>query len=171
RRPVALKAFGSGLTARRSLGAVALDLRSRRAVQRAAREMRNRLTGAGYAVSGFTIQPMVRDADQLIVGVTQDPVFGPVLACGHAEASEPLVRLTPITETEADDVVLRLGGSPALRDLVLRVSALVEDLPEVVELDLEPVLVNEEGAFVGDASLRVEVRAPQPPLEARVRRY
>ena len=171
RRPVALKAFGPGLTGRRSLGAVALDLRSGRAVQRAAREMRDRLTGAGYAVSGFTIQPMVNDADQLIVGVTQDPVFGPVLACGHGEASEPVVRLTPLSETEAEDVVLRLGGSPALRELVLRVGALVEDLPEVVELDLEPVLVNEEGAFVGDASLRVEVRAPQPPLEARVRRH
>ena len=68
-------------------------------------------------------------------------------------------------------MVRRLDGSAALRDLLLRVGALVEDLPEVVELDLEPVLVNEEGAFVGDASLRVEVRAPEPPLEARVRRY
>ena len=171
RRPVALKAFGPGLTRRRSLGAVGLDLRSGRAVQRAARDMRDRLTGAGYAVSGFTIQPMVRDADQLIVGVTQDPVFGPVLACGRAGGSEPVVRLTPLTETEADDVVQRLDGSRALRDLLLRVGALVEDLPEVVELDLEPVLVNEEGAFVGDASLRVEVRAPEPPLEARVRRH
>jgi acetate---CoA ligase (ADP-forming) len=186
--PVALKAVGPGISRRTEQGAVALGLRSQRSVRAAAKAMKARLARAGHQVTGYLVQPMVADAIEMVVGVTQDPVFGPVLACGGSRTGLELlqdmsVRLTPLSASEAEQMIRELksypllegyGGRPvadvgALRELVLRVSGLVEDLAEVVELDLDPVMVNPSGAFVADARIRVESRPPRPPAEARIR--
>ncbi|MBO0702800.1 MAG: acetate--CoA ligase family protein, partial [Candidatus Dormibacteraeota bacterium] len=116
------------------------------------------------------------------------PVFGPVLACGGTDpqADHPDLletRLLPLGELEAGEVARRLLDTPllrplrddrqvaaALRDLVLRLSALSDDLAEVQELDCDPVLLAPGLVTVADADVRVATPAPRPPAEARIRR-
>ena len=124
----------------------------------------------------------------MIVGVVQDPQFGPVIACGAGGTTVELLkdvsmRLTPLTDSEADEMIRGLGTFPlrddyrgrpkadvaSLRSLVLRLGALAEDLPEVVEVDLNPVIVGPDGIEVVDARIRVEQRKQPPPEGARPR--
>jgi acyl-CoA synthetase (NDP forming) len=91
------------------------------------------------------------------------------------------VRITPITERNADEMVRSLATFPlldgyrgalradvsALEELVLRVGALVEEHPEIAEMDLNPVMVLERGAVVVDARIRLESGPPPPPISAR----
>ena len=163
--PVALKAYGPGLLHNTEAGAVALSLQDPQSVKTAARTMARRLRASDLEVEGFLVQRMAGEGVEMIVGVVQDPQFGPLVACGAGGTAAGLlrdvsVRLTPLTESSADEMIRRLTTFPlldgyrgrpkadvaALRDLVLRVSALAEDLPEVVELDLNPVVVGTEGA-------------------------
>jgi acyl-CoA synthetase (NDP forming) len=134
------------------------------------------------------VQEMVPEGVEMIVGVVQDSVFGPVIACGAGGTAAELikdvaVRLTPLTETEAGRMVRGLATFPllngyrgrprvdlaALEAILVRVSGLAEDLPELVEVDLNPVMVTPSGAVVTDTRIRVELREPRPPEGARSR--
>jgi acyl-CoA synthetase (NDP forming) len=113
----------------------------------------------------------------VLVGVATDPIFGPLLVCGMGDVLAELLgdvsyRLTPVTDVDAAEMIakLRMGrlldgyrGSPAadrgaLAVLLQRVSALVEVIPELREMDLNPVKVREpgRGAVVVDARMRIE---------------
>jgi acetate---CoA ligase (ADP-forming) len=187
--PLALKAYGGQLLHKSEAGAVALGLRDPRAVRRAARAMATRLEAASLQPEGFLVQRMAAGGVEMIVGVVQDSLFGPVVACGAGGAAVELlkdvqVRLAPLTTSDAEGMIRGLRsfpllqgyrGSPAadvaaLRDLLLRVGALAEDLPEVAELDLNPVLAAPGGARALDARVRVQARDPRPPEGARPRR-
>jgi len=186
--PVALKAYGPGLLHKTEAGAVALSLQDPRAAKAAARAMAARLRAAGLEPEGFLVQRMASEGAEMIVGLVQDTQFGPVIACGAGGTAVELlrdvsVRLTPLTESQADEMIRRLATFPlldgyrgrpkadvaALRDLVLRLGALAEDLPEVVELDLNPVIVGPNGAGVVDARVRLEACDPRPPEGSRPR--
>jgi acyl-CoA synthetase (NDP forming) len=120
--------------------------------------------------------------------VVQEPVFGPLVVFGlGGVATEVLgdhtARLTPLTDVDADDLVhgvhaapLLFGrrGSPpvdatALRDMLLRVSRLADDLHEVSELDLNPVIATSEGTHAVDARIRVSPVQPRDPFLRRLR--
>jgi acetyl coenzyme A synthetase (ADP forming)-like protein len=184
--PVALKAIVPGLLHKSDAGAVRLDLTGERAVERAAEDMAASLEQAGHHVAGFQVQPIVARGVEMIVGVVQDQHFGPVLACGAGGTATELikdvaVRITPITRGEAGRMVRSLRtfplldgyrGAPradvgALEDVLLRVSALVEAHPEVVEMDVNPLIVHPAGAVAVDARIRLEPGPPRPPLGAR----
>jgi acetyl coenzyme A synthetase (ADP forming)-like protein len=186
--PVALKAHGAGILHKSEAGAVALSLTGRRAVREAATAMAEQLDRAGVRPEGFLVQRMVSEGTEMIVGVVQDRQFGPVVACGAGGTAVELVRdvgvrLTPLTVSQADEMIRGLATFPlldgyrgrpkadvaALRELVLRLSALAEDLPEVVEVDLNPVVVAPDGASVVDARVRLEARDPWPPEGSRPR--
>jgi len=123
---------------------------------------------------------------ELIVGVVQDPAFGPLIAAGAGGTSTELLgdvqaRLTPLTDLDAHEMLrsLRLfplldgyRGAPAcdiaaLEELLLRVSALVEAHPEVVEMDLNPVIVLTDGVLAIDARVLLET-PPPPPVRPSV---
>jgi acyl-CoA synthetase (NDP forming) len=110
----------------------------------------------------------------MFVGMTHDPVFGPVLAVGAGGTAVELtkdisVRITPITDLDASEMMRELAtfplldgyrGTPktdvgAIERVVLRLSALVEDHPAVSEMDLNPVIALAEGAVVVDARVHV----------------
>jgi acyl-CoA synthetase (NDP forming) len=125
---------------------------------------------------------------EVMVGVVQEPVFGPLVVFGlGGVATEVLgdraARLTPLTDADADDLIhgvraapllLGHGGSPpadtgALADMLLRVSRLADDLPEVAELDLNPVLATPGGARVIAARVRVSPAQPRDPFLRQLR--
>ena len=184
---MALKAVGPQLVHKSELGAVRLSLVPE-AVAAEARRMAARQAAAGLEITGFLVQRMVPEGVEMIVGVVQDPVFGPVVACGAGGTAVELmkdvsVRLTPLTDSEAERMLRSLAsfpllegyrGSPgvdmaSLRRLLVQVSALAEDLPEVAELDINPVVATPSGVVAVDARVRVAARDPRPPQGSRAR--
>jgi acyl-CoA synthetase (NDP forming) len=183
---VALKAIATGLLHKSDAGAVRLHLKGAKQVEEAAGQMSVALGKLGHLVTAFQVQPMVPEGVEMLVGVVQDQHFGPVLACGAGGTATELlkdvaVRITPITWGEADRMVRslktfpRLDGYrgapradvPALEDVLLRVSALVEAHSEIAEMDLNPLVVHSAGAVVVDARIRLEPGVPRPPIGSR----
>ena len=183
--PVVLKAEVPGLVPGTDAGAVELDLHTAAEVRAAYRRLADRF---GRRLSRVLVQPMVTDGTEVRIGVTDDRVFGPLVVFGlGGTATEVLAdqaaRLTPLTDTDADSLIrsiraapLLLGhrGAPAtdletLRELLLRVSRLADDLPEVTELDLSPVIAKPHGVFAIDARIKVAPCPPQDPFLRRLR--
>jgi acetyl coenzyme A synthetase (ADP forming)-like protein len=179
--PVALKAVASGLVHKSDAGAVRLGITGRTAVVRAAREMAANLEAAGAQVTGFHVQQMAPEGSELIVGAVGDPAFGPLVACGAGGVAVELlgdvqVRLAPLGRREADNMLRGLktfplldgyrGRAPAdlesLRELIMRVGAMVATHPAIVELDLNPVIASTGGALVVDARVRLASPLPEP---------
>jgi acetyl coenzyme A synthetase (ADP forming)-like protein len=161
--PVVVKTGAPGVH-KTETGGVALDLRDEAAVRAAA----ERIGGS------VLLQPMVRGGVELLAGLVQDPVFGALVAFGPGGVLAELIdeagfRIAPLTDADAEELVLagkagRLvrgfrgapaADVPALADLVLRLSRLGEDLPEVAELDLNPVIGLPGGCLALDARVRV----------------
>ena len=162
-------------------GAVLTDLAPEAGGARRRAEIAKSVKQAGFELEGFLVQAMVPAGVELIVGVVQDRAFGPLIACGAGGTSTELlgdiaVRLTPLTDLDAAEMLrsLRLfplldgyRGAPrcdiaALEELLLRVSALVEDHPEIAEMDLNPVIALPGGPLVIDARVRIEPAPPEP---------
>ncbi len=161
--PVVLKTAVAGAH-KTEQGGVILDLGDEDAVRAAAEQL-------GGPV---LVQPFVRGGTELLAGAVQDPVFGPLVAFGAGGIFAELIgeaqfRLAPLTDLDALELVRagkagRLvagfrGGAPAdeaaLVDLLLRLSLLAEELPEVAELDLNPVLALSDRCVAVDARIRV----------------
>jgi acyl-CoA synthetase (NDP forming) len=124
------------------------------------------------------VQPMIEGGVEVMAGMTQDPVLGPLLAFGlggiFVEALDDVAfRITPLTASDARETVRSLRGRrllegfrgkppadlPALEDLLLRLSALVEAVPELDEIDLNPVLALPPGRGCRIVDVRVRVAA------------
>jgi acyl-CoA synthetase (NDP forming) len=134
--------------------------------------------------SAVLLQPMLGGSAELLAGVVQDPLFGPLVALGPGGVFAELIgeagiRIAPLTDEDAKELVqsgktgaLVQGyrGKPpadaaAVEELVLRLSQLGEDLHEVAELDLNPVLVGPEGCVAVDARVRVRRPETRPTLK------
>lgn len=176
--PVVVKLSSSTIVHKTDVGGVVLDLSSENEVKRAFADIKTRLTeiGCENQMEGVIVQRMLKGGVEAIVGVTQDPSFGPLIMFGvggtYAELlNDVALRLHPLTDFGARELIssIRMAkllegfrGSPpsdtqALEDLLLRLSALVEDIPEIAELDLNPVKVmpRGEGYWVVDARIMV----------------
>jgi acetyl coenzyme A synthetase (ADP forming)-like protein len=183
---VAIKAFGPDILHKTEVGAVALGLEGPAQTTAAAQEMADRVSAAGLTLEGFVVQEMVQEGVEMLVGVAHDPLFGPVIACSAGGTTVELVRdvavrLTPITDLDAAEMVRSLRtfpllegfrGAPkvdvaALEETLLRVSALVENHPGIAEMDCNPVMVLPHGAVIVDARIRVQEGPPIKPLAAR----
>jgi acyl-CoA synthetase (NDP forming) len=166
--PVVVKSAAAGAH-KTETGGVALNLSDEEAVREAAARI-------GPPV---IVQPMVKDGIELLAGVVQDPTFGPLVAFGPGGVLAELIgeagfRIAPLTDADAEELlsqektgllVAGYRGAPpadpaALTELIHRLSRLGEDLPEVAELDLNPVIAGPDGCVVVDA--RVRVRRPEP---------
>jgi len=184
--PVALKAIAPGVLHKTEAGAVRLNLEGPEAVRTAAADMREQLTALGQPPTGFVIQRMAQPGVEMLVGVVHDPQFGPVVACGAGGVQVELlrdvaVRLTPLAKEDAAEMVRSLRTFPllngfrgsakrdvgAVEEALLRISVMVDDFPQIAELDCNPFVVYEEGAVILDARVRVEAVEPQPLLGIR----
>ena len=183
---IALKAIAPGLVHKTEAGAVRLGLNGAEQVRAAAHEMTKQLTAYGHSPSGFVVQQMAKRGVEMLVGVVHDPQFGPVVACGAGGVQVELlkdvsVRLSPLSNEDAAAMIRELRtypllkgfrGSPvadvpALEEGLLRVSAMVEDLPQIAELDCNPFVVHETGATILDARIRVTAIEPRPLVGVR----
>jgi len=176
--PVVVKLNSSTIVHKTDVGGVILDLSSENDVKKAFADIQARLTEIGreHEMKGVTVQRMVKGGVEAIVGVTQDPSFGPLIMFGlggiYAELLKDVaLRLHPLTDFDARELMSSIrmakllegfrGSLPsdtqALEDLLLRLSVLVEDIPEIAELDLNPVKVmpQGEGYWVVDARIMV----------------
>jgi acyl-CoA synthetase (NDP forming) len=130
---------------------------------------------AGERLEGFLVQEEVEGSVEMLVGVAVDPRFGPVIGCGAGGIEAELlndvsVRVSPLTDMDAGEMIRSLAtyprldgyrGAPkadvsALEELFLRVSAMAEIHPEMVEMDCNPVMVLQRGAVVVDARVQIE---------------
>ena len=182
--PVALKGVAATLLHKTEMGAVVLGLTGGAAVAKAARAIAARMEQAGIGhPSGYHVQRMAPAGAEVLVGVVSDRSLGPVIACAAGGTLSELikdvsVRITPLTDRDARRMVRSLKtfplldgyrGAPKLRvdaleEILLRVSSLVETHPDIVEMDLNPVIVHPGGALVVDARIRVALVAPAPPV-------
>jgi acetate---CoA ligase (ADP-forming) len=179
---VALKALGAEIVHKTDLGAVRLGLAGRQQVADAAAGIDEGLRRAGVSRERLLVQAMVEGGVEMLVGVVGDAVFGPVVACGAGGVEAELlndvaVRLSPLTSLDVDEMLHSLAtfpllvgyrGAPkvdveALRELLLRTSAMVEAHQEIAELDLNPVIVATDGLVAVDARIRIETAAPPRP--------
>jgi acetyltransferase len=182
RPPFVVKLVCDAISHKSDIGGVVLDLADAEAAGEAALAIRERVHGAAHdaVISGFEIGEMVvmPQARELLVGVADDPQFGPVIAVGAGGVDVELIGdrtlgLPPLDTVLARDMLDRTRvsrllaahrGRPAAdSDAVVRaleaVSALCVELPDVVELDINPLLVGPEGAIALDARMRI---TPQP---------
>jgi acetyl coenzyme A synthetase (ADP forming)-like protein len=179
--PVAVKLASHRLVHKTEIGGVRLNLADEQAVRQAFQEIEDRLTAdrALDAMEGVLVQPMVSGGTEVMVGMTHDPLFGPLVAFGlggiHVEIlGDVCFRVTPLTDRDAFEMVSGIRGSrlfvgyrghpaadvQALEDVLLRVSRLVEEVPEIDELDLNPVfaLPPGQGCRIVDARIGLKAR-------------
>jgi acyl-CoA synthetase (NDP forming) len=183
---VVVKALVPGVLHKTDLGLVRLGLTGAARVRRAATEMRQHLRARGNVPPTFLVQRFIPDGKEMIVGLVHDARFGPVIACGAGGTLVELMKdlavaLTPLDPEHAAAMIQGLksypilqgyrgdapSDVPALKDVLLRLSAMAEDLPQIAELDFNPVLVRERGAVIVDARVRLEAIPITPPWVRR----
>jgi acyl-CoA synthetase (NDP forming) len=187
--PVVLKLVSSSITHKSDVGGVALDLRDPLEVRAAYAAIAGRLDARGWRdrMQGVLVQPMVRDGIEAIVGMTHDPSFGPLLMFGLGGVQVELLRdvafrVHPLTDRDARELVRGVRGYPllegwrgaaagdvaAVEDVLLRISRLAGDHPDVVEMDLNPLLVRAPGRGCVVLDARIAVRGePRAAAERR----
>ena len=185
--PVVLKARSGDVVHKTDVGGVALNLDNSEAVRAAYEAMESRL---GPQMGGAVIQPMAPWGVEAIVGLASDPDFGPVVMVGLGGVMTDLLRdrafaVPPLGAGVADAMVASLRaaalldgyrGSPkvdreALVTMLERIAHVAEEVPELTELDLNPILVSPVGALVVDCKVRLAPRQPGPgPLFPALRR-
>lgn len=184
--PAALKIVSPEITHKTDVGGVALGLTDTDAVREEAEAMLKRVSEAApeAEIEGFAIQPMAErpGAHELIVGVASDRLFGPVILFGHGGTAVEVMRdqalaLPPLSPALARNLISRTRISrllqgyrdrkPADMDAIVQtlldLSELAADLPEISELDVNPLWANHEGVLALDARMRLVPRGEKGP--------
>lgn len=192
--PVALKVVSPAILHKSDAGGVRLDLRGEDAVRAAAQDMLAHLrdTRPEAHIEGFSVQAMVRrpHAQELIVGAHVDPIFGPVLLFGQGGIAvevlgDRAVALPPLNRALARELIDRTRvarllagyrGRPAARidalcDALIAVAQMLAELPEMAELDINPLCADEDGVIALDARVRLSPSAPSGMARFAVRPY
>jgi acyl-CoA synthetase (NDP forming) len=173
---VVLKIDSADVVHKTDVGGVVLDIRSEDEVRNAFNTMVTRVREHMPAaqIDGVTIERFVRGGRETIIGVSQDPSFGPVIMFGlggiYVEALQDVAfRVQPVSDVDAHEMVrsirgIRLlegmRGEPpsdigAIEEMIQRVSQLVGDHPSISEMDINPFLALEQGGIAVDARIRI----------------
>jgi acyl-CoA synthetase (NDP forming) len=177
--PVAVKLASHQIVHKTEVGGVHLNLADELAVRNSFEAIRARLAQGNKldAMEGMLVQPMLSGDVEVMVGMTRDPLFGPVIAFGlggiHVEVLGDIqFRVAPLTDRDATEMVQGIKGYrllegyrgqpavdlKAIEEVLLRVSHLAETIPEISELDLNPIfaLPEGQGCKIADARIRIE---------------
>lgn len=178
--PIVLKIVSPQITHKTDVGGVALGLASAgdvgAAYDRIVASAKQHVPDA--TIEGVAVQRMEKAGTEVIIGMTKDAQFGPVLMFGLGGVlvevlKDVAFRVVPINERDARQMVEEIKGYPILQgyrgqapadlaklhDLLLRVSSFVEQHPEIAELDLNPVFAYSDGAIAVDARIVIEGKA------------
>lgn len=181
--PVAMKVSSPDITHKTDAGGVRLNLGNAQAVRSAYHEIIQDVQKyrPNARIDGIAIEPMIvaPNGRELMIGVTTDPVFGPIIAVGMGGVTVEIlgdraVELPPLNRYLAENLIHRTRAAKllgafrhmppanreALLDVLLRVSEMVCELPWLTEMDINPLLVDENGALAADARVAVEFRPP-----------
>ena len=183
--PVVLKANVAGLTHKTDAGAVLLDLRTHEDVRHGYAELAGRFCDDLHQI---LVQPMLAEGVEVLVGVAHEAVFGALIVFGLGGVATDVLgdhtaRLSPLTDVDAHEMIRGIRAAPllyghrgsvpvdtdALADMLLRISRLADEVPEVAELDLNPVIAQADGAHPVDARIRIAPAEPQDPFLRRLR--
>jgi len=177
--PVALKVLSPSVVHKSDAGGVKLDIRDEEQVRKAYDEILSQF--GDVEVVGVSVQEMAKPGLEVIIGVTRDATFGPVMMFGLGGVFVEVLkdisfRALPIGEDEAQDMIKEIAGHallegyrgskadiPALKELMVKVSDLVMKAPEITEMDLNPVFLYPEGYKVVDARIVLGEAQPLPP--------
>jgi acetate---CoA ligase (ADP-forming) len=172
--PVVLKLRSRTITHKTDIGGVVLGLKNEEEVSEAYTSMRERVEAAnrGSEMEGVIIQPMINGGQEMIIGMSHDPVFGPLVMVGLGGIYVELVKdvafsIHPLTDIDPDYMLSQLRGLPllkgwrgspprdtdALKEMLLRFSALIEDFTEIAEVEINPLMIFEEGCIAVDARI------------------
>jgi acetyltransferase len=184
--PVAVKILSPGIQHKSDVGGVALALDTPQAARDAAVAMIERVKAArpDARLNGFTVSPMVvpRNGRDAIAGISTDPTFGPVIVFGQGGMATELfddaaVGLPPLTTAAADELIGQTRFSrqlaafrdrpavnlDAIRGALVALGRLAVDHPEIVELDVNPLVADENGVIALDARIRIKDPATSVP--------
>ena len=176
--PVVVKIRSHRIQHKTEVGGVLVNLQTAEAVRHAYDTIMSRARAAGVSdgVDGVLIQPMLTTGIETMVGVAADRLFGPLIGFGLGGIFVELMgdmrfRIAPLTDRDADELLHEIRGFPllagyrgrpaadvgALRDVLLRISRLADDVPEIVELDLNPLIAlpDGQGCRIVDARIKV----------------
>ncbi|MDZ4732921.1 MAG: GNAT family N-acetyltransferase [Nitrospirota bacterium] len=178
--PVAVKLASRQIVHKTEMSGVHLNLADEQAVRDSFESIRARLAQENKldAMEGVLVQPMLSGGVEVMIGVTHDPLFGPLIAFGlggiHVEIlGDVRFRITPLTDRDAAQIVREIKGYrllqgyrghpaadvEAIEEVLLRLSRLVEEIPEISELDLNPILALPPGQGCKIVDARIWVRA------------
>ncbi len=186
--PVAVKVLSPDISHKTEVGGVVLDLNTPDEVEAAVQGMEQRLARLRpeARLNGFSVQAMARwpDAQELIIGITTDPIFGPVILFGQGGIAvevlqDHAVALPPLNSVLARDMIMRtrvaglLAGYrnrrpadiEAVCRVLIQVAHLAAELPEVAELDLNPLLADHHGVIALDARVKIHPASLRHPHE------
>lgn len=192
--PVAMKINSPDITHKSDVGGVMLNLANAPEVRAAYHEIIERVKSIrpDAHINGISIQPMVvkPNGRELMVGVTNDPVFGPIITFGAGGTTVEImadrsVALPPLNHFLVKDLiqgthVAKMLGTfrnmppvniEALESVLLRVSEMVCELPMLMEMDINPLILDENGVLAADARIVVEVRPPSEDRYAHMAIY
>ena len=187
--PVAVKLASHTLVHKTEIGGVQLNLATDAEVRGAYDKIAAQLAQDRNleAMEGVLVQPMVTGGVEVMAGMVQDPSFGPLIGFGlggiHVEIlGDVRFRITPLTELDAADLIRGIKGYRllqgyrghppadvgAIQELLLRLSRLVEEIPEIVELDLNPIFAMPPGQGCKIVDARIRVKSPLVRPEERM---
>ena len=178
--PVVLKIASSDVVHKSDAGGVKLDLKNATQVEKAYREIMASIKEKfpKAAIGGVSVQPMAKPGVEVIIGMSKDAQFGPVLMFGLGGILVEILkdvsfRIVPLVRRDAREMIREIKGYPvlegyrgkepanisALEDMLLKVSDFVEKNPDIKELDLNPVFAHRDGAVAVDARVVLEEEA------------
>ena len=180
---VALRADVPGLLRTSDAGDVLTDLHGPDEARRGFRLLRETF---GSRLTGVIVQPVVTGGVEVVISVLRERVAGPLVLLGVGGPADNVqadraARLAPLTESDADDLIRSVRAAPrllgrhgeqaadlaALRDMLLRVSRMVDDLHQIAELELSPVIARPGGVQAVDGRIRIQAAEP---IDAHLRR-
>jgi acyl-CoA synthetase (NDP forming) len=175
--PVVLKIASPDIVHKSDVGGVQLHLQDGEAVRRACRAIQQSVAARApeARIDGISVQPMAAPGVEVIVGMSKDATFGPVLMFGLGGVLVEVLkdvsfRIVPLCQRDASEMIHEIKGFPllagyrgaapvdlaALQDILLTLSAFVESTPEVKEIDLNPIYAYARGALAVDARVVLE---------------
>ncbi|MBI1911375.1 MAG: acetate--CoA ligase family protein [Deltaproteobacteria bacterium] len=183
--PVAMKVRSAKIVHKTDVGGIAIGLRDAEEVRKAFTEMKLRLEslGRGPEMEGVILQPMVKGGQEMIVGMSIDPLFGPLVMIGLGGTQVELIKdvafsIHPLRDVDPERMLKQLKSLPllqgwrgrpkgdieSLKDVLLRFSAIIEDFPEIDQMEINPLIVLSEGQGCAAVDARVYVKSAPTEL-------